>query len=143
MSGVTVPLGFPYPTDADLVQNTDEAIQSLAEAVDDWGVGTDAAIALQPNVAATGDGNRAYRRGNLIVCTFAFSVSAGFAPGATVMVVPAGYRPPKFWLSVLWDASSVAPGGYIAVNHTTGNVQTAGLVSGRSYNGSMSYPFQN
>lgn len=38
MSGTTANRGFPYPTDLDLVQQTDEAIQALAEAVDALGI---------------------------------------------------------------------------------------------------------
>lgn len=56
MSGATANRGYPYPTDTDLVQNVDEAIQSLAESLDTLGgVGVATVTADQTGIVGSAD----------------------------------------------------------------------------------------
>lgn len=93
MSGVTVPLGFPYPDDADLVQGVDEAIQALAEAADDAITGTDTVAAAAANVTIPA-GNNVFKRGRSgVLAMSGWTLTAAKAAGAQIATIPAGYRP--------------------------------------------------
>lgn len=114
MSGVTVPLGFPYPTDGDLVQEVDEAIQSLAEAVDDMLVGSAAGwqnAALGAGVAAIATGTwgvpgSRLLAGGLVVGRGLVSGPA-IAVGALVCTLAVGHRP----LTSVRKATQIASSG--------------------------------
>lgn len=93
MSGVTVPLGFPYPTDADFVTLGDEAIQALAEAVDDYFVGV-TSVAVAAGGSVTLNGTRVHRRGRVgILNCENLAATALLGVGNTILTLPVGYRP--------------------------------------------------
>lgn len=131
MSGVTVPLGFPYPTDADLVQGVDEAIQSLAEAVDDSIVGTDTLVVAAANVTIPA-GNNVFRRGRVgILAMGGWTLTAAKAAGAQIATVPAGYRPLVDTYFIVYNHAGVTfnfgvvqPGGAVLIGNAaaSGNV---------------------
>lgn len=93
MAGTTSPLAFPYPTGTDRVMDGDNAIQALAEKVDDYlapqGI-TPVGISSQNgwDVAAC----RVLRFGPFCVLQlYASKTSWGGSEG--IGVLPAGYRP--------------------------------------------------
>jgi hypothetical protein len=139
MSGVTVPLGFPYPTDADLVQGVDEAIQALAEAVDDSIAGADGVVTYAGVGVAAIEGSIVSRRGRLATLRMGISFSGAVAANVTVANVPAGFRPPSVYRCVCWNTAGTAV-GVLTVN-TNGTVQTAqAFASGVTLLGSVTFP---
>lgn len=102
MAGTTNPMGFPYPTGTDRVADGDNAMQSLAEAVDDAMAGIDAAPV--PGAGVTIGNTRVYRRGRVVVLRIEGLVIPAIGAGAVLLTVPVGYRVPtgvKFFGTVL------------------------------------------
>lgn len=89
MSGAT-PLGFPYPTDTDLVQNVDEAIQDLAEACE--GSGAWVTPALLNGWANLGAGFAPFRYRKVGGVVYVQGEVTG-GTAAAIFVLPAGFRP--------------------------------------------------
>lgn len=90
MAGVTVPLGFPYPTGTDRVADGDNAIQALAEAVDDSIAGIDAAPT--PGSGITIGNTRVYLRGRAVVLRIEGLATPAVGGGTLLLTVPAAYR---------------------------------------------------
>jgi len=133
MGGTTTPLAFPYPTGTDRVADGDNAIQALAEKVDDYFVGTSAVVALNPGFDSVGNGLYVVRRGAMVYLNVQLHCNTTVGPGYSFAFIPAAYLPfqnvvfPAFtqdktlhWLNVavanggLYDgADSYGPGAYI------------------------------
>ena len=141
MAGTTSPLGFPYPTDTDLVSQGDEAIQSLAEAVDDALVGvTSTAITPGTGVTIGGQGARVTRFGKL--CLFRANLAvggSGLAAGGNICAVPAGFRPTETTYATGINFTTGAFIG-IGVEPTAGNVTVlVAVAAGTNFVGSLVY----
>lgn len=97
MAGTTANLAFPYPTGGDPAQQGDDKIKALADALDAFLVGADAAPTYATNYADSGEGTRLYRSGLIVVCSFYFRAptSGGGAADGLAFTVPVGYRPIK------------------------------------------------
>lgn len=138
MAGTTVPLAFPYPTGPDLLAGVDEAIKSLAEAVDDYLVGSSAALVAGANVNV---GTSAlYRRGTVAVLSVqALTATAAIAGAAVIATVPVGYRPAAQVRGMLWNFTTNAV--VLVEVFPNGNVQTAmAIANGNAIYGSMVLP---
>lgn len=137
MSGVTVPLGFPYPTDADFVTQGDEAIQALAEAVDDYFVGASGVLVV--GVSMTLNGSIARRRGQvgMALCSNLAAVAAR-APGDTLFTLPVGFRPSVAWYGLLKSTTGVIYTILIGVDGTCKTSEA--IAAGQSIYGALTYP---
>jgi len=107
MAGTTPILGFPYPTGTDRVADGDNAIQSLAQAVETNLIGANAAVTPGPNI--TVGSSAVYRRGRvgLLVVTN-LTTGAVITGGATILTLPTGYRPPVNWYGTVYNYSTLA-----------------------------------
>jgi hypothetical protein len=93
MAGVTVPLGFPYPTGTDRVADGDNAMQAMAEAIDNYLAPLTGVIITPPalngwNVAAT----KLFRMGIMAFLSLD-GAKAGWPAGESLCQLPVGYRP--------------------------------------------------
>lgn len=141
MGGTTAPLGFPYPTGTDRVMDGDNAIQALADAVDDYFVGVDNVSGLVWAPVAVGGQSRLYRRGRMGIF-----VSEGIGPsgggvgsGVVVVTFPAGYRPPFVvrFTGIYWPSQ----GTFLMDLNADGTLNTvSGLPAGQSCFGTLAYP---
>ena len=95
MAGTTSPLAFPYPTGTDRVADGDNAMQALAEKIDDYLAGAEAGATYQPNVTAHLEGTGVLRRGGLVVMRVGFRSISGatIAQGTKIFAIPAGFLP--------------------------------------------------
>jgi hypothetical protein len=139
MSGTTSPLAFPYPTDTDFVTNGDEAIQSLAEALDDYLAGADSALTAGASMTL-GATNRAYRRGGMVyMLVDDWTTTGSISSGATIATLPAGYRPSvalRGTCSNFTDSTPVA-----LILNTNGTVVTSNAIgSGKILKGGVTFP---
>lgn len=133
MAGATVPLGFPYPTDTDLVQNTDEAIQALAEAVDDYIDGTAwANVPLLNGWAVSAFGGQYRRAGRAVYLTGVFT-KAAWAAGEVFGNLPAGFRPSR---AIAVPAYS----GHLFTIETNGNLVVQSASAGGGFWASAGFP---
>jgi hypothetical protein len=140
MGGTTSPLAFPYPTGTDRVADGDNAIQALAEAIDDNIVGANTAILLQPNVIAWDGGSMASRRGRTVHIRLGFQIQTTFASTQRLLTVPAAYCPAVRCRFLLWNntAGGVLP---FYVDPDGGLAATPALTTANwQFMGSASYP---
>lgn len=138
MAGSTAPLAFPYPTATDLVQNVDDAIKALAEAVDDYFVGSSAALVAGANVNV---GTSAlYRRGHMALLSVQnLTATAALAGAAIIATIPVGYRPAVQVRGLLWNFTTAT--AILVEAFPNGNVQSAMAIgNGNAVYGQMSLP---
>ena len=116
MGGTTTPLAFPYPTGTDRVMDGDNAMQALAEKIDDYLAGASNAF----------PGGVARRRGGTVHVELNHIVGGTTAAGGVLAVLPAGYFP-------------AANGYFYGINFTTGApapvyvLATGNIVAGAAY----------
>jgi len=94
MGGTTSPYGFPYPTGTDRVMDGDNAIQALAEAVDDFSFGSSASLVLDSNVGNVGGGNFVVRHGSMATLFIEMRPNIDWSSAWPLTTLPVGYRPP-------------------------------------------------
>lgn len=141
MSGTTTPLAYPYPTGTDRVMDGDNAIQALAEALDnDLAVGASQNLALGANLSGT---ITLYRRAGTAFLNYNLTATAALANGAVLTTIPAGLRPDAQTWFINGYNTSAAPFAVTPV-HVLGatgvmSVQIA-ITSGHIFRGSTSWP---
>lgn len=139
MSGTTSPLGFPFPTDSDFVTNGDEAIQALAEAVDDYLAPADNTVTAGTNMtlAAT---NKVYRRGGVcMLLVDDWTTTGAISAGDTLATIPSGYRPVVAFRGTCQNHTDAVPVGLIL--GTDGTVKTSNAIgSGKVLKGASTFP---
>jgi hypothetical protein len=110
----TNPYGFPYPIGTDRVMDGDNAIQALAEAVNNYLLPADAnapagGIVLQPSVVADLEGCAVYRRHSVCFVQFYVKTVAATGVGGFLATVAAGYKPTSAVRVMAW-APQIASG---------------------------------
>jgi hypothetical protein len=96
MGGTTPKYGLPYPTGTDRVADGDNAMQALAEKIDDTlaPTGTAGTIVPTPGAGWGTGGCRVQRFGPFVVMLLDATNNAGWAANALIGTLPVGYRPP-------------------------------------------------
>lgn len=138
MSGTTSPLDFPYPTDTDAVTNGDEAIQALADALNDYLEPTDAALTAGTNMTL-GSPNRVYKRGAVCyVLVDDWTTTGSISAGATIATIPVGYRPATTLRATCSNFTDSVPVALILL--ATGAVNTSNAIgSGKVLKGGFTF----
>lgn len=110
MAGVTSPLNFPYPTGTDRVADGDNAIQALAEAVDDH-LSIHAATGTVTLAGTVTGSAAAYRRPGgtvILLCDFWAPAGGLAADGDLGTIAGAAYRPVVQLHGVLYNLNNGA-----------------------------------
>lgn len=143
MGGTTTPVALPYPTGTDRVADGDNAIQALAEAVDNYFVGVESVILYSSGVVDNaGDPSRLFQRGRSVHLYFNLMLNVAAGAGTVLCAVPDVYRPASDWRFFAWEPNA----GGAAIRAMTmlrasGNIYCeAALASGSILAGSVSYP---
>jgi hypothetical protein len=130
MAGTTIPLGFPYPTGTDRVMDGDNAIQALAESVDNFLAdgAVVGAVGITSQNVWNNAGTKLVRSGPLVVMHFD-ALKSTWPASEGLGVVPVGYRPTA---NTYFVAAANATGSLysVYVQANTGLIITAGAATG-------------
>lgn len=127
MGSQTTPLRYPYPTGGDRVMDGDNAIQALAEALNNDNAGATYALTLSGSLTGSAT---IYRRGSLAVINFNMTVAVALTNGQNLANIPAGVRPIEGTVFV-HGYYAAGPYGPVPLHITSGGtfaVQTAAIV---------------
>lgn len=140
MAGTTSPLGFPYPTGTDRVMDGDNAIQALAEAVDDYFVGATGVVTIDANMQNAGQGSAIVKRGGMATFFCEMSNKISWNPAWTMATIPVGFRPVRRALYVT-APSLTSNQAYLMEVRTDGGVYCfMPLTNVTDLLGSVTYP---
>lgn len=126
MGGTTSPYGFPYPTGTDRVMDGDNAMQALAEAVDnhlETNLGAATPTTLLPNSAPWTSSSKYAKRAGIVTFTL-YGLKDGWITNEVACYLPPGFRPNPTSANLYFTAFALNTGestGW-AINYQTGAV---------------------